>query len=143
METVPNPESRVMLSEKKDALGIPQIALTWKTSQVDTDSYRRFVKILHSSLHTVGMKTTSFRHDLSPDGWPVSMRPAKHHMGTTRMHKDEKHGVVNEHGQVHGIHNLYIAGASVFPTSGMANPTLTIVALAIRIADRIKHQLSS
>lgn len=142
METAPNPESRVTLSEKKDALGVSQIALSWMTSRIDTDSYQRFVQILHNNLHAAGMKTTAFRHDLSSDGWPVSMRPAKHHMGTTRMHKDEKQGVVNEHCQVHGMHNLYIAGGSVFPTSGMANPTLTIVALAVRLADRIKHQLS-
>lgn len=143
METEPNPESRVTLSEKKDALGISQIALTWKTSKADIDSYQRFVQTLHTSLQTVGMKITPFNHDLSSDGWPVSMRPAKHHMGTTRMHKDEKLGVVDEHCQVHGINNLYIAGGSVFPTSGMANPTLTIIALAVRLADHIKHQLSS
>ena len=63
-------------------------------------------------------------------------------MGTTRMHDDPKRGVVDANGRVHGIDNLYVAGSSVFPTSGAANPTLTIVALAIRLADRLKAVLS-
>ena len=60
-------------------------------------------------------------------------------MGTTRMHVDPKQGVVDENCCIHGIANLYVAGSSVFPTGGAANPTLTIVALAMRLADRIKH----
>jgi len=60
------------------------------------------------------------------------------------MSMNSSHGVVNEHCQVHGISNLYIAGSSVFPTSGLSNPTLTIIALAVRLADRIKtYELSS
>jgi choline dehydrogenase-like flavoprotein len=66
-----------------------------------------------------------------------------HHIGTTRMHGDPKLGVVNADCQVHGISNLYIAGSSVFPTSGTAAPTLTIVALALRLADHIKHILKN
>lgn len=59
-------------------------------------------------------------------------------MGTTRMHADPRRGVVDEHGRVHGMANLYVAGSSVFPTGGYANPTLTIVALALRLADRLE-----
>jgi choline dehydrogenase-like flavoprotein len=62
-----------------------------------------------------------------------------HHMGTTRMHLDPKKGVVDEKCKVHSIPNLFIAGPSVFPTGGYANPSLTIVALAIRLADYIKR----
>ena len=61
-----------------------------------------------------------------------------HHLGTTRMHRDPAKGVVDEHCQVHGVPNLFLAGSSVFPTGGYANPTLTIVALALRLADRLK-----
>ena len=61
-----------------------------------------------------------------------------HHMGTTRMHIDPKQGVVDQNCRVHGVSNLFIAGSSVFPTGGQANPTLTIIALAIRLADRVK-----
>jgi choline dehydrogenase-like flavoprotein len=64
-----------------------------------------------------------------------------HTSGTTRMSNDRRRGVVNSDCQVHGIAGLYVAGASVFPTSGHANPTLMLVALAIRLADHIKNDL--
>jgi choline dehydrogenase-like flavoprotein len=66
-----------------------------------------------------------------------------HHIGIARMNKDPRLGVVDSHCRTHDIANLYIAGSAVFPTSGSANPTLTIVALAIRIADRLKAGASS
>lgn len=141
METVPNPESRVTLSERRDALGEPRVALNWRTTAQDVEAYQRFDDILRKELSKEGMRIRKIDHDLSSDGWPVSMLPAKHAMGTTRMHKDEKQGVVDEHCRVHGVQNLYVAGGSVFPTSGMANPTLTIVALAIRSADHIKQMM--
>ena len=58
--------------------------------------------------------------------------------GTTRMHDSPRHGVVDRDCRVHGIGNLYVAGSSVFPTCGYANPTLTIIALSIRLADHLK-----
>lgn len=143
METVPNPESRVTLSQKRDALGEPQVSLNWNTVSQDVDGYQRFDNILREELAKKGLYVKKINHDLSPDGWPISMRPAKHALGTTRMHKNEKQGVVDEHCRVHGVSNLFIAGGSVFPTSGMANPTLTIIALAIRLADHIKREMAS
>ena len=62
-------------------------------------------------------------------------------MGTTRMHVDPTLGVVDENCRVHGMANLYVAGSSVFPTGGANNPTLTIVALALRLADHVKKKL--
>jgi choline dehydrogenase-like flavoprotein len=64
-----------------------------------------------------------------------------HHIGTTRMHSDPRQGVVDPNGNVHLVRNLYVAGSSVFPTGGHANPTLTIVALALRLADHLKKEL--
>jgi choline dehydrogenase-like flavoprotein len=61
------------------------------------------------------------------------------HMGTTRMFPTPNRGVVDEDCRVHGVENLYIAGSSVFPTGGWANPTLTILALGIRLADRVRR----
>jgi choline dehydrogenase-like flavoprotein len=63
-------------------------------------------------------------------------------MGTARMHADPAFGVVNADCRVHGLSNLYVASSAVFPTAGAANPTLTIVALALRLADHIKRQLA-
>jgi choline dehydrogenase-like flavoprotein len=62
-------------------------------------------------------------------------------MGTTRMQRDPSMGVVDENCRVHGVADLYVAGSSVFPTGGTFNPTLTIVALALRLADHIKERL--
>jgi choline dehydrogenase-like flavoprotein len=73
--------------------------------------------------------------------WPSDMRGDQHHMGTTRMQRDPSMGVVDENCPVHGVANLYVAGCSVFPTGGTFNPTLTIVALALRLADHITERL--
>jgi choline dehydrogenase-like flavoprotein len=62
---------------------------------------------------------------------------AAHHVGTTRMHSDPLRGVVDADCRVHGVANLHVAGSSVFPTAGASNPTLTLVALALRLADRL------
>ena len=62
-------------------------------------------------------------------------------MGTTRMHGDPRKGVVNADCRVHGLHNLYVAGAACFPTGGAANPTLTLTALSLRLSDHLKKAL--
>ena len=141
METVPNPESRVTLSGKKDSLGIPQVELHWKTTAQDIESYRRFEQLSIAALQKTGFQLQKFKHELDSYEWPVSMTGGKHHMGTTRMHRDLRQGVVDEHCGVHGVNNLFITGGSIFPTVGMANPTLSIIALAIRLADNIKQKL--
>jgi choline dehydrogenase-like flavoprotein len=63
-----------------------------------------------------------------------------HHLGTTRMHRDPSRGVVDENCRVHEMSNLYIAGGSVLPTGGYANPSLTIVALSLRLADHLRSR---
>ena len=65
-----------------------------------------------------------------------------HHIGTTRMHDDPKQGVVDRDGRVHGMANLFVAGSSVFPTAGVSNPTLTIVALTLRLAERLSREVA-
>jgi len=141
-ETVPNPESRVTLIDRKDALGINQIRLDWRLSAQDLDSFRRSQTCLLDGLTGLGISIRELHHDLDPEGWPVCMLTSRHHMGTTRMNRDARLGVVDANCRVHGIPNLYVAGSSVFPTSGMANPTLTIVALAVRLADHVKQVLN-
>ena len=141
LETVPNPNSRVILSDKKDRFGIPKLALNWQLTHQDLESYLRFRALLFRGLNRSGFNLHIFTHETDEAGWPVTMIAAKHHMGTTRMHSNPKMGVVDSDCKVHGIGNLFIAGSSVFPTSGQANPMLTIVALAIRLADHVKHLL--
>jgi choline dehydrogenase-like flavoprotein len=134
-EQIPNPQSRVYLSEKRDPLNMPRLVLDWKIRPEETHTLLRLQALLDKYLrqHQLGcLDNTSeqFSDRLYTD--------ASHHIGTTRMSTDPRHGVVNERCQVHGIHNLFIAGSAVFPTSGHANPTLTIVALAIRLAEYLK-----
>jgi choline dehydrogenase-like flavoprotein len=77
--------------------------------------------------------------ELKDETPPPDIHGGWHHMGTTRMNTDPKKGVVDENCQVHGISNLFIAGPSVFPTGGYANPVLTTVALSLRMADYVKE----
>jgi len=96
------------------------------------------VKLLPESVIPAG---SMFHSRTRTVGWPRSIEGQYHHMGTTRMARDPKHGVVNEDCRVHGMENLFIGGSSVFPTVGHANPTLTIVALSLRLADHLKRLL--
>jgi len=135
-EQVPNPESRVILGFDRDSLGQRRVRLDWRLSDFDLESFIKSQDIIAQEMRYAGLGRLYVRpiDEIPPDqitgGW--------HHMGTTRMHTDPKYGVVDQNCRVHGISNLFIAGPSVFPTSGYANPSLTIIALAVRLADHIK-----
>jgi len=137
-EQAPNPNSRVTLSDERDALGRNRAQLNWQLSAIDIHSIRRAHEIIAQELGRNGLGRFKITLDEEDGPWPSLLIGGSHHMGTTRMHVDPHKGVVNEHCQVHGISNLFIAGSSVFPTCGYANPTLTIVALAVRLADHVK-----
>ena len=137
VEQAPNPASRVTLSSETDRLGMRKSALDWQMGSLEKHTITRFGELLGKEVGGAGIGRIRM---LPPneDGWWEGMRGAWHHMGTTRMHADPRQGVVNADCRVHGISNLYVAGSSVFTTCGFANPTLTIVALAIRLADHLK-----
>jgi choline dehydrogenase-like flavoprotein len=139
MEQAPNPESRVVLSRERDALGCLRVALRWRTSPIDKRAARRAHEIFGEELWRAGAGRLQSSLEGEDKPWPTRLRGARHHMGTTRMHSDPRRGVVNADCRVHGIGNLYVAGSSVFPTSGAANPTLTIVALALRLAGHLNQ----
>jgi choline dehydrogenase-like flavoprotein len=136
-EHFPNPDSRVTLDpEHLDPLGMPRIRLEWTYSATDWDSFERSTAGLGDALGASGQGRFCWPIQ-RPDYLKVSSA-SRHHMGATRMHADPKKGVVDPDGRVHGTGNLYVAGSSVFPTSGIANPTLTILALVMRLADHLK-----
>jgi len=138
-EQAPNPSSRVRLIEERDALGMPRIQLEWRLSDIDQRSLRRSFEILARELGRAGLgRLQLLLSEFAPD-WPEDLGGGRHHMGTTRMSDDPKRGVVDRNARVHGVSNLFVAGSSVFPTSGAVGPTLTLVALAIRLADRLKQ----
>jgi choline dehydrogenase-like flavoprotein len=139
IEQSPNPASRVTLSSERDALGKQRVRLNWQLRPVDKRSLRRSLEIVGAELGRAGLGRLKIDLKESDESWPEVIRDAGHHMGTTRMHLDPKQGVVDENCRVHGMSNLFLAGSSVFPTSGHANPTLTIVALALRLAAYVKR----
>ncbi|HKU15983.1 MAG TPA: GMC family oxidoreductase [Steroidobacteraceae bacterium] len=140
-EQAPNPESRVTLGATKDRLGIPRARLAWRLTELDRHTIKVAVKEIAGAMGTTGMARVKALWDLDATDWPVHMQSSWHHCGTTRMHADPKRGVVDADCRVHGISNLYIAGSSVFPINGSANPTLTIVALSLRLAQHLKQTL--
>jgi choline dehydrogenase-like flavoprotein len=141
-EQLPNPDSRVRLGDERDALGMRKIVIDWRLTAEDKQKAVTTVGLLGAEIGRCGLGRV--RSWLTGDDftWPAGMFGDQHHTGTTRMHKDPTLGVVDPNCAVHGIPNLYVAGSSLFPTSGAANPTLTIVALALRLADHIKDQLA-
>jgi choline dehydrogenase-like flavoprotein len=139
IEQSPNPDSRVTLSAERDIFGKKQARLDWRLSAIDRRSMKRANEIMHAELNRAGLGNLKIALDNEDASWPPSLTGGHHHMGTTRMHVDPKGGVVNEDCRLHAISNLFVAGSSVFPTSGCANPTLTIVALAVRLADHVKR----
>ena len=142
-EQVPNRESRVVLSRQRDRLGSPRADLEWRVSAVDHEAAARSYVVLDRALRRAGIGRVVDTRLGDGCEWPSGLRGARHHMGTTRMHRDPARGVVDADCRVHGVANLYVAGSSVFPTSGTANPTLTIVALALRLADHLEANATS
>ena len=141
----PNPDSRVTLSGDRDRLGMPRVTLDWRLGELERRTLLEFVRTLANEFERLGLgcfdlKQVDFLDD--PAAWVERAHDSAHHMGTTRMDEAPELGVVDPQCQVHGIDNLYIGSSAVFPTSARSNPTLTILALCLRIADRLKGILS-
>jgi choline dehydrogenase-like flavoprotein len=142
LEQAPTPESRVILSDRNDALGIPRLAVDWHLKDLEIRTLRILTETVRSEFARLALGEVRAAEWLSLDsGWQSHLSDCGHHCGTTRMSEDPQQGVVDSNCRVFGIDRLYIAGSSVFPTSGFANPTLTIVALSIRLADHLKRVL--
>ncbi len=138
-EQSPNRNSRVSLSRTEDFTGMKKLRLDFRTNDIDRSSVAASFDFLAAELGRLALGRVRIDFD---DALSLPFRPDDHHMGTTRMHNDPKLGVVDENCKVHGTANLFIVGGSVFPSSGFANPTLTIVTLALRLADHIKGTYS-
>jgi len=143
-EQAPNPSSRVLLDRDRDALGLQRLKLDWQLSEIDKRSIRELAVLIGVELGRLGKGRVGLPR------WLLESAPADsdpilggyHHMGTTRMADHPSEGVVDSNCRVFSTRNLYVAGSSVFTTGGAANPTLTIVALALRLADHL-NSLSS
>ena len=140
-EPQPNPESRITIGHDKDGLGLNRVDLKWQLSSLDKRTIARAETIIAEEVERAGIgRVESGPFDPTTSDWPDSLLWGWHQMGTTRMHEDPKQGVVDGDCRVHGMSNLYVAGSSVFPTGGSDLPTLTIVALAARLADHLAEE---
>lgn len=143
-EQTPNPESRIVLDAEKDELGMPLANLRWKFTKLDKRSIRVFYELLGQELGRAGLgrvQVMDWLLDGNDDSWPSILAAGWHHMGTLRMSENPKDGVVDANCKVHGLSNLFVAGDPVFSTSGAPNPTLTVVAVALRLSDHLKNKV--
>jgi|CXWK01.1.fsa_nt_gi choline dehydrogenase-like flavoprotein len=134
LEQAPDPLSRVTVDHRRlDRFGLPRLQLDWRVSELTYSGQRRMHALVRTMLKSAGIET--FRSSILDGGnAQVPLLDMKHPSGTTRMSLGQRDGVVDTDCRVHGVSNLFVAGSSVFPTVGHANPTLTIVALAARLA---------
>jgi choline dehydrogenase-like flavoprotein len=138
-EQEPNPASRVTLTNERDALDQPRLCIDWRYSRHDVRTVRCALALF--AREVAGSRTGHFAYDPATVEMEITRYGAYggHHIGTARMGKDPRSSVTDAEGRVHGVANLYIAGAALFPTSGQANPTLTVIALALRTAAHLKR----
>jgi choline dehydrogenase-like flavoprotein len=138
-EQSPNPDSRLTLSDQRDALGMRRLRIDWRARDQDVESVQNAYALLAAELQRTGVGVLDY------DPREIAARARAegayggHHIGAARMSASPADGVVDGDCQVHGVSNLFVAGAAVFPTSGQANPTLTLLALALRLADHLKR----
>jgi choline dehydrogenase-like flavoprotein len=136
MEMEPRAGNRVTLGDGVDAFGVPVPIVHHEPSERDRRSVRALHEVLRDELAAAGWGRMVLAIDENVDPWPVDF-DASHHIGTTRMGSDPRTSVVDASCRVHSTPNVFLAGSSVFPTSGHANPTYTLVALAIRLAEHL------
>jgi len=136
VELGPERERRVELGSRRDELGRPVARLRWFVADRELEALHRTEELVGSALEEAGLGRLTTARQVGDELHPS----AHHHLGTTRMADDPRRGVVDADGRVHGIPNLYVTGGSVFPTAGYVNPTLTIVALASRLAAHLREE---
>lgn len=152
-EQVPNEKSTITLNtdprDRDPIFGQPTVKLDWNLVEADKRTIIKGLELCKQYLQDRGGKNFKITTDLSggPENWTFSpgnpggnaLHPGDHHMGALRMSQDPSDGIVDENCRFHSVDNLYAAGCGVFPTSGYANPTLTLVALALRLADHLNE----
>ena len=139
VEQLPERDNRIYLSSQKDRLGIPKLSIEWKVSQANKDMMWKSLELFARDMGIMSLGRLRLLRERSSRLFGDQMGFGHHHMGTTRMSENEAHGVVDKNCQVFGVDNLFIAGSSVFPTGSHVPPTLTITALAVRLADYLKE----
>jgi len=135
-EHLPDPESRITLSNRQDTYGLPRAAVDFRYTRANADLLIRLHDCFDAWLTRTGTGTLRWLvpTEERADFILAQCYDGHHQIGTARMGQNEHTGVVDSDCRVFGSANLFLAGSAVFPTSGEANPTLTAVALAMRLA---------
>lgn len=143
-EQPPNPDSRIVLSDRRDRLGMRISRIDWRVTEEEARAMRRVAELMVDQLISMGIEPPVLEEWVRDRAMPPhAIRDVAHPTGTTRMADDPADGVVDAQCQVHSVEGLFIAGSSVFPTAGQSNPTQMIVALALRLADRLKDRAAA
>ena len=140
-EQRPLAHSRVTLCTQHDALGLPRLRVDWRYDGEDIASVRRSLDLMAQAFAASGQAQFSYPAQTLEQDLLRFGAYGGHHLGTARMGEDPRTSVVNAHCQVHGVRNLFVAGSAVFPTSSQANPTLTLLALALRLSAQLQQGL--
>jgi choline dehydrogenase-like flavoprotein len=136
VEQLPVADNRIELTHERDAVGVPRVRIHWGASAAEERTYRRSRELLLHELEKLEPGIASEAVG-GLDPWGARIVGNWHHEGTTRMSDDPALGSVDRNCRVHDVSNLYVAGSSVFPTSGSTSPTVAILQLALRLADRL------
>ena len=138
-EQLPDPDSRITLSDRRDRFGVPMARIDWRVHEAEARTLARTAEIVAREFARLGLPAVALA-DWVREGasLPDSFVDVAHPSGATRMSDAPSSGVVDAECQVHGVDGLYVVGSSVFPTVGHCNPTQTVVALAIRLGDHLK-----
>lgn len=146
-EQAPTAENGVQLSHaRRDAGGVPRIELVWRKNDLERRTLAEGIRLFGQTLAQADLGRVRMADWIAKlQDYPVEREElgGNHHMGGTRMGTDPTTSVVDRNGAVHGMRNLYVAGSSVFPTSGQCNPTMTIVALACRLGDHLVEKIAA
>jgi choline dehydrogenase-like flavoprotein len=142
IEQAPNPNSRVVIANEKDALGVPRANLQWELNEHDYRTFEVGQSKIVSELSAFGAGRFVVE-EITPKLVDERVAGHYHHIGTTRMSESPSDGVVDANGKVHSVTNLYVAGSSVFPTAGYSGPTMMIVALSLRLAEHITKKIGA
>ena len=143
MEQRPDPDNRITLTDKRDALGLRKGKVSWRLQQQEKDDFKRFVNLFAKRMGAqgLGIVQSLLDDDDTDRRFNELINWGSHHMGSTRMSATPKTGVVDGQQRIHGRENIYMAGSSVFPTGSHIPPTATIVATSIRLADHLRKDL--
>jgi choline dehydrogenase-like flavoprotein len=137
-EQIPNPASRVTLLSERNAVGDRQVRVTWRLTDDDETNISQGLRILAAYLAASGIGSLLLRPQTGR--WIDVVQGQYHHLGTTRMADSPRAGVVDRDLRVHGVPNLSIASSAVFPVYGHVNPTLNLISLALRLANRVASE---